>query len=174
MGVSGSGKTSVATAIGAELGYEVIEGDAYHPPANIDKMAAGIPLTDEDRRPWLETLVKVIAERHARGSSTVLACSALRRAYRDVLRAAAPADETVTFQLDVDETILRERMSHRQGHYMPVNLIESQVATLEPLEADESGVVLDASRPLGDVVADAVTVVRSAATHGHGTLPTGR
>ena len=84
------------------------------------------------------------------------------------------ADETVVFQLDVDETMLRERMSHRQGHYMPVSLIESQVATLEPLEPDESGVVLDASRPLGDVVADAVTAVRSAATHGHGTLPTGR
>jgi gluconokinase len=163
MGVSGSGKTTVATALAEDLGVEMIEGDAYHPPANVEKMAAGRPLTDEDRRPWLRTLARLLAERHARGQGTVLACSALRRAYRDVLRSAVPAGETFTILLVADASTLRSRMASRSGHFMPLALLESQLATLEPLEPDESGVVLDATQPADVVVAEAVSAIRSGA-----------
>ncbi len=161
MGVSGSGKTTVGQGLAKELGFELIEGDDYHPPGNVQKMAAGIPLTDEDRRPWLQTLAELLADRHARGHGTVLACSALRRAYRDVLRSAVPADETFVILLEADAATLRSRMASRTGHYMPPALLESQLATLEPLQLDERGVVLNATRPPADVVADAVSAVRS-------------
>jgi gluconokinase len=174
MGVAGSGKTTVASAVGAVPGFEMIEGDAYHPAGNVEKMRAGIPLSDEDRQPWLVTLAALIAQEHAHGRSTILACSALRRRYRDILHAAAPIDEIVFLMLEVDEARLRARMSERQGHYMPVSLLESQLATLEPLEADERGAVIDASRPLDAVVADALGAIRRATSAGHGTLPAGR
>ena len=155
MGVSGSGKTTVGQALAKELGVEMIEADEYHPPDNIAKMAAGIALTDEDRRPWLATLAELLADRHSRGQSTVLSCSALRRAYRDVLRAAVPDDETFMIQLDADQDTLRSRMASRTGHYMPPALLESQLATLEPLQPDEPGVILDATDSPEAVVAQA-------------------
>lgn len=159
MGVSGSGKTTVGRALAEALGVEMIEGDDHHPPENVAKMAAGIPLTDADRGPWLRTLAELLAERHSRGKGTVLACSALRRAYRDVLRSAVPADETFMFQLDVDPATLRSRMESRAGHYMPPELLDSQLATLEPLEPDEPGVILDATQPPETVVAAAVSAI---------------
>lgn len=161
MGVSGSGKTTVGRAVAAELAFEMIEGDDHHPPENVAKMAAGIPLTDADRRPWLQTLAGLLADRHSRGQGTVLACSALRRAYRDVLRTAVPGGETFVFQLDADEATLRSRMESRTGHYMPPALLDSQLATLEPLEPDEPGVILDTTQPPDVVVAAAVSVIRS-------------
>jgi gluconokinase len=161
MGVAGSGKTTVAAALAGELGLELIEGDDYHPPANVEKMRAEIPLTDDDRRPWLETLARVIAGHHERGESTVLACSALRRAYRDVIRAAAPPPDTFVIALDVDPDTLRERMNARTGHFMPTGLLESQLATLEHLGADEPGMTVDANRPTEVVIADAVRGVRA-------------
>lgn len=161
MGVSGSGKTTVGRALAEALGSEMIEGDEHHPPENVARMAAGIALTDEDRRPWLEALAELLADRHARGQGTVLSCSALRRAYRDVLRAAVPKDETFVIQLDADRDTLRSRMASRTGHYMPPALLESQLATLEPLEPDEPGVVLDATQPPEVVAADAVSAVHS-------------
>jgi gluconokinase len=170
MGVSGSGKTGVGQALAEGLGFEFIEGDDHHPEANVEKMAAGIPLTDEDRWPWLRALADFVAERHQRDAGTVLACSALRRTYRDVLRAAVPTEESFAIQLDADETTLRSRLEQRRGHYMPASLLESQLATLEPLEPDESGVVLNATRPEREVVEQALTAVRS----WHGTLPPGR
>jgi gluconokinase len=160
-GVSGSGKSAVAEPLAAVLGFEFIEADEHHPPANIEKMAAGIPLTDDDRRPWLDALARLLAERHRRGVATVLACSALRRAYRDVLRAAVPPDETFVIQLSADAATLEARMRRRRGHYMPASLLASQLATLEPLERDEAGVTLDATPPLDLVVADAATAVLS-------------
>lgn len=160
-GVSGSGKTTIARALAKERGVEMIEGDEYHPPQNVAKMAAGIPLTDEDRRPWLETLAGLLADRHARGMGAVLSCSALRRAYRDVLREAVPGDETFIIQLDADRDTLRSRMESRIGHYMPPDLLESQLATLEPLEADEPGVILDATQLPDVVAAQAVMAIRS-------------
>jgi gluconokinase len=158
MGVAGSGKTTVATAVGEALGWVVIEGDDHHPPENVEKMAAGIPLTDEDRRPWLEALAALVRDHHQRGESTVLACSALRRSYRDILRTAAP-DETFIVHLAADPDILRERMRARTGHFMPVDLLESQLATLEPLEPDEAGATIDAARPADEVIAKAVAAV---------------
>jgi gluconokinase len=161
MGVSGSGKTTVATALADELGLQMIEGDEFHPPANVEKMAAGIPLTDEDRRPWLQTLGKLLAEHHARGQGTVLACSALKRAYRDVLRSAVPPEETFIIELDADPATLRQRMASRTGHFMPATLLESQLETLEHLEDDERGVIVDANRPAETVTADAWAAVEA-------------
>jgi gluconokinase len=170
MGVSGSGKTAVGKALADRLGLEFIEGDDYHPPANVEKMAAGIALTDEDRRPWLRALANLVVGRHARGAGTVLACSALRRAYRDVLRATVPSEESFVIQLDADAATLRSRLEHRRGHYMPASLLQSQLATLEPLEPDEAGAVIDATRPESDVATQALAAVRA----WHGTLPPGR
>jgi gluconokinase len=162
MGVAGSGKSSVASALGEALGHEVIEGDAYHPQSNIEKMAAGIPLTDEDRRPWLETLAGLVGARHAAGVGTVLACSALRRSYRDILRSTVPADESFVIQLDAEAETLRARMAERMGHFMPVSMLESQLATLEPLELDERGIVIDVTAPLEVVIGKALSASRSA------------
>jgi gluconokinase len=170
MGVSGSGKTGVGERLAAELGFEFIEGDDLHPEPNVEKMAAGIPLTDEDRWPWLRALAEIVAERHQRGAGTILACSALRRAYREILRAAVPMEESFVIQLDADVATLRTRLEHRRGHFMPVSLLESQLATLEPLGPNEPGVVLNATRPEPEVAARALAAVRSR----HGTLPPGR
>ena len=170
MGVSGSGKSAIGTPLAKELGLEFIEGDDYHPEANVAKMAAGIPLTDEDRGPWLRALADLVAERHKRAAGTVLACSALRRVYRDALRAVVPPQESFAIQLDADVEALRSRLATRRGHFMPASLLSSQLATLEPLEPDESGVVLDATQPEGEVVARAFAAVRAR----HGTLRPGR
>jgi gluconokinase len=152
----------------------MIEGDDHHPAVNVEKMAAGIPLTDEDRRPWLAILAGLLGDHHRRGDGTVLACSALRRAYRDVLRSAVPSAESFIVALDVDRDTLRTRMAGRTGHYMPVSLLVSQLATLEPLDADERGVTLDAGQPLDVVVAAAIAAVQEVREGRHGTLPPGR
>jgi gluconokinase len=171
MGVAGSGKSSVASGLGGALGLEVIEGDDYHPQSSIDKMAAGIPLTDADRRPWLETLARLVGARHAGGVGTVLACSALRRSYRDILRSTVPNDQSFVIQLDADAETLRERMADRTGHFMPVSLLDSQLATLEPLQPDERGAVIDVTAPLDVVIDRAMAAVRGGQ---HGTLRAGR
>jgi gluconokinase len=158
MGVAGCGKTAVAERLAERLGLAFAEGDAHHPRANVDKMAAGRPLTDEDRRPWLEDLVAWTRGRQADGCSTVLSCSALRRRYRDVLREADP--ETFFVHLHATFAVLADRMTHR-AHYMPVSLLESQFATLEPLGDDELGVRIDVTQALDDVVAEAEAAVRS-------------
>ena len=155
MGVSGSGKTTVSSALARELGAELIEADDHHPPGNVKKMRAGIPLDDEDRRPWLATLARLLRERHARDERTVLACSALKRAYRDVLRSAVPPEETFIIELDADPATLRRRMASRTGHFMPASLLASQLETLEPLEDDERGIIVDANRPAETVTAEA-------------------
>lgn len=161
MGVSATGKTSVATEMAARLGYDFIEGDSHHPEANIAKMEAGTPLTDDDRMPWLKALAELLAERHAEGRSTVLTCSALRRSYRDVLRTAVPGGEIFFVHLNAPFDVLRDRMSQRTKHFMPTSLLQSQFDTLEPLEPDEAGAVVDVSPPLEDVVTDAVNRVRA-------------
>jgi gluconokinase len=161
MGVTGSGKSSVASALGEALDLEVMDGDAYHPQSNIEKMAAGIPLTDEDRRPWLETLSELVGSRHAARVGTVLACSALRRSYRDILGSTVPNDESFVIQLDADPETLRGRMVDRTGHFMPVSLLDSQLATLEPLQPDERGAVVDVAPPLDIVIEMALSALRS-------------
>lgn len=158
MGAAASGKTTVAAAIGEALGMIFIEGDAHHPPENVAKMAAGIPLTDADRRPWLDGLAALVGAHHERGEGTVLACSALRRSYRDTLRTPAP-HETFILHLDAPAATLRERLRSRVGHFMPVTLLGSQLATLEALEPDEAGATIDASRALDDVIAGALAAL---------------
>jgi gluconokinase len=141
MGVSGCGKTTVARRISTMTGFAFAEADEFHSEANVSKMHAGIPLTDDDRWPWLRSLADWMAERAAAGESTVVTCSALRRSYRDVLAEGPPS---VTFvHLDGDVGTIRRRLSRRRGHYMPASLLDSQVATLESLEPDEPGIVLD-------------------------------
>ncbi|GAA3327293.1 gluconokinase, GntK/IdnK-type [Paeniglutamicibacter sulfureus] len=139
MGVSGCGKSTVGELLGAELGAGFLDGDSLHPQANIDKMAAGHPLDDEDREPWLREVGERLGS--AESESMVIACSALKRKYRDLIRAQAPG--TVFIHLHGTVELLTERMGARPGHFMPVGLLESQLATLEPLESDEAGVVLD-------------------------------
>ena len=118
MGVSGTGKTTVAEALARRQGLTFIEGDSLHPPANIAKMSAGRPLDDDDRRPWLEILGSLLASHHADGVSTVLTCSALKRGYRDVLRARVPAGSVLFVHLTAPFDVLRERMESRE-HFMP-------------------------------------------------------
>ncbi|MCT2594485.1 gluconokinase [Streptomyces sp. N2-109] len=134
MGVAGTGKTTVGRLLAAELGVPYAEADAFHPPANIAKMTAGTPLDDADRAPWLDAIGDW-AERHASGG--VVSCSALKRAYRDRLRAAAP--ELFFLHLTGPRGLIAERLAARRDHFMPSALLDSQYATLERLEPDEQG-----------------------------------
>lgn len=139
MGVAGTGKTTIGPLLAARLGVPYAEGDDFHPPANIAKMSAGTPLTDEDRGPWLDAIGDWA--QHRSGLGGVVSCSALKRAYRDRLRAAAPG--VVFVHLTGDRSLVEDRMSQRQGHFMPTALLDSQFATLQPLGRDEAGVAVD-------------------------------
>ncbi|MDX6326711.1 MAG: gluconokinase [Nocardioidaceae bacterium] len=153
MGVSGSGKTTVGGPLAARLGVEYGEADQFHPQSNIDKMASGRPLDDADRRPWLEAIGRWLAEHEDRGA--VATCSALKRSYRDALRAAAPG--AVFLHLDAPRDVLAPRMEHRSGHFMPPSLLDSQLQTLEPLEPDETGLVVRSDTPVDTIVDEFVT-----------------
>lgn len=141
MGVSGSGKTTVAHSVAERLGLPFAEADAFHPPANIDKMSEGVPLTDDDRWPWLRELAGWIAGHEARGEHSVMACSALRRDYRDVLRGGAPGVHFL--HMDGPEDVILDRIAARPDHFMPPALLRSQLDTLEALEPGEEGAVFD-------------------------------
>ncbi len=146
MGVSGAGKSSVGAALAAALGRSFCEGDTLHPPGNVARMRAGTPLTDNDRAPWLDRVAAWIAK-HPDG---VVSCSALKRAYRDRLRLAAP---DITFVLlDLPEAVLADRLARRPGHFMPAALLASQLATLEPPGADERAVVVESSGSMENTV----------------------
>jgi gluconokinase len=138
MGVSGVGKTSVARALVARTGWVFQEGDDLHPEANRAKMAAGHPLDDDDRWPWLRRIADWIGDREAAGEGAVVTCSALKRSYRDLLRDGHPAVRFV--HLLADEDVLESRVSHRHHAYMPGSLLRSQLDTLQPLAPDEPGV----------------------------------
>ena len=144
MGVSGSGKTTIAGRLATRAGYAFADADDFHPEANVAKMARGEPLTEVDRQPWLESVAAWIAAQHRARRSTVLACSALKRLYRDTLRAGAPR-RVFFVQLAVPTAVLRQRMRNRRGHYMPPDLLDSQLATVEPLEPDEPGITVEAT-----------------------------
>jgi carbohydrate kinase (thermoresistant glucokinase family) len=146
MGVSGSGKTTVGAALADALGLRFVDGDALHPEANVAKMAAGIPLDDADRAPWLDAIGAVLA-----AGPVVVACSALKRVYRDRLRAAAPPLQLVF--LDGDRAVLAARMAARPGHFMPTSLLDSQLATLERPDADEHALTADIDEPVATIVA---------------------
>ena len=153
MGVSGSGKSAVAAQLADALACALAEGDELHPAANVAKMRARQPLTDADRAPWLAAIAAWVRARDANGESTVVACSALKRRYRDVLRTAAA--RVCFVHLDVPPDMLRQRLGRRL-HFMPVDLLASQLRDLEALERDEPGFAVDAARPLDAVVADVV------------------
>ena len=140
MGVSGSGKSTVAKGLSTVLGWEFAEGDAFHPEANVAKMRSGTPLTDEDRWPWLEAIGDWISAKEERGESAVVTCSALRRVYRDLLREGRP--HVRFLHVTAESDVILDRMEHRPGHYMPPSLLPSQLATLEPLGDDEPGVAI--------------------------------
>jgi gluconokinase len=159
MGVSASGKSTIAARLAERLGCEMADGDAFHPAANVAKMAAGIPLEDEDRWPWLAAVAAWIAEREGAGRTAVIACSALKRAYRDVLRAASP--RVVFMYLAVAREAVEERVRARKGHFMPERLVASQYGALEPLAPDERGVTVDAGAGIEDVVARALAALTS-------------
>ena len=169
MGVSGCGKTTIGDLVARELGVPFLDGDSLHPVENVAKMAAGTPLTDEDRWPWLATVGSTLA--NGGDDGLVLACSALRRCYRDAIRALAPG--TVFLHLHGSKEVLGSRLEGRSGHFMPAALLDSQLATLEPLEADEAGIVVDIAAPVSQVVTDSLAgiaaVAGPAAPAGNGT-----
>ena len=138
-GVSGSGKSTVGALLASRLRWEFIDGDSLHPAANVAKMHAGVPLTDEDRRPWLRAVTEWIDARIAEGQSAVITCSALRRAYRDELLTGRPSATMVYLQVSRD--VLDRRLLARRGHFFPEKLLDSQLAILEPPTPDEERVV---------------------------------
>jgi len=153
MGVSGCGKSSLSQALALRLAVSFIEGDELHPPRNVALMAAGTPLTDDDRQGWLEAVAKCLAAAEDRGA--VVACSALKRRYRDLLRAAAPDLRFV--YLRGEQALLDERLRQRAGHYMPASLLPSQLLTLEPPQADEPALTLSIAAPLAEQVQSVLT-----------------
>ena len=155
MGVAGCGKSTVGAALAAALGATFIEADAHHPKSNIDKMTSGVPLTDEDRWPWLDAL-GAAAHREGDGARrVVMACSALRRVYRE--RLSSSAHEPVFFiHLSGGKRVIADRMSGRAGHFMPPSLLDSQFATLEPLRPEETGLTLDIADPPDALIAAAL------------------
>src|SRR3954467_15380093 len=149
MGVSGSGKSTVAAGLVDRLGWEFAEGDEFHPPENVEKMRAGIPLDDEDRGPWLRRLADWIGQRERSGGSVVVTCSALKRSYRDLLCDGHPS---VWFaHVSADPELIQGRVAHRPHQYMPATLLGSQLATLEPLEPGEPGAVVSGVDPPAEV-----------------------
>jgi gluconokinase len=155
MGVAGTGKTTIGPLLAARLGVPYAEGDDFHPKANIAKMSAGIPLDDDDRWPWLDAIGAWAHERAGLGG--VVSSSALKRSYRDRLRAAAPG--VVFVHLTGDRKLIEDRMVHRQGHFMPTTLLDSQFATLQPLGADERGVAVDVSGSPEEITARALAAL---------------
>lgn len=159
MGVSGSGKSAVGVALAERLGVRFLDGDMLHPPANVDRMARGIPLTDQERMPWLVLVGEALGQAAASGEGLVMACSALRRTYRDLIRTHAP--ETVFVHLDGERELLETRLRSRSGHFMPVGLLDSQLDTLELLEPDEVGLSVSIEPPVDVVVAAATSGVQA-------------
>ena len=151
MGVSGSGKTTLARTLQERLGWPYAEADDFHPPVNITKMTAGTPLTDDDRWPWLRTIRDWLSQQTEAGQSSVVTCSALKEAYRDVLREARGRVHFVHLTAAAD--LLEQRLAARTGHFMPPTLLSSQLAALQPLEADEDGITIVVDVP-PEVVAD--------------------
>lgn len=155
MGVAGSGKTTVARTLAQRLGWDFAEGDAMHPARNIARMTAGQPLTDADRQPWLGAVRTWIEAQTSAGKPSVVTCSALKRAYRDVLRA-----DNVTFvHLAGGRELIAARIEKRLGHFMPASLLDSQFEMLEPLESDEHGVTVQIGESADDTVRDVLEML---------------
>lgn len=161
MGVSGSGKTTVAKPLAERLGWTFKEGDDFHSPANIAKMKAGVPLTDADRAPWLASIAAWIDDAAVRGEAGVVTCSALKRAYRATLTDGRPQVRIV--YLKGSKSVIADRVARRTGHFMPPSLLDSQFATLQPPGADEQPIVIDIDQPMAAQVEE---IVRALAWEG--------
>jgi gluconokinase len=154
MGVAGSGKSLIGAAFARALGVDFVEGDDYHPAENVERMARGIPLTDDDRAGWLRALAMRIGEAKDAGTGLVMSCSALKRSYRDVLRAGA--GELQLVYLRGPRALIADRLTGRRGHFMPASLLDSQLATLEEPSPDEGAWICDISESPEDIVSGLV------------------
>jgi gluconokinase len=161
MGVTGCGKTEVGSALAERLGAVFIEGDRLHPPENIARMSAGIPLNDEFRAGWLDRIGEEIAAERARGGRVVAGCSALKRKYRERLRRLNP--DLVFLYLVIDRETSLRRVSGRKGHFMPASLVDSQFADLEPAGEDEAALGVDGTLPIEEIVSAAMDFLGSPA-----------
>ena len=161
MGVSGSGKTVIGARLAEALGGRFAEGDRFHPPENISRMSAGLPLRDEDRWGWLDAIATEISEAERQGETLVVACSALKRVYRDRLRLASRRLRFV--YLEIGRDAAAARVAARKGHFMPASLIDSQFAALEPPAPDEEAVTLDAAGDPAELVAFALAAIAKSA-----------
>lgn len=166
MGVSGCGKSTVAGLVAEHLGWELEEGDALHPEANIAKMSSGQPLTDEDRWPWLERVAEWAEARLAVGSGGVITCSALKRSYRQLL--GRRGSGIVFVHLVGSRELLAQRLSEREGHFMPPTLLDSQLADLEPLGVDEPHVRVEVGPPAAELARQVVEELRLRGDAGSG------
>jgi gluconokinase len=156
MGVAGSGKTSIGLSLAVELGAQFIDGDDLHPQANIDKMAQGLPLTDEDRTPWLAAAGQVLREHEGK---LIVGCSALKKSYRDLIRIAAGRPVTFLY-LHGSRALIAERMGKRQRHFMPLSLLDSQFATLQMPASDEDAITVSIDADPGAIVEALATAIR--------------
>lgn len=156
MGVCGSGKSLIGAQLARELDVEFVEGDSLHPPENVQRMTAGIPLTDDDRRGWLIAIAARLREAKRAGIGLVVSCSALKQRYRDLLRSNGDVDVRFVY-LAGSRTLLAERLANRRGHFMPPALLESQLAILEEPAPDERAWVCDIRKAPDAIIADLVT-----------------
>ena len=159
MGVAGSGKSTVASQTAERLGWRFAEADTFHSPANIARMREGIALTDEDRWPWLEAIADEIGRVCKAGGHVVIACSALKRVYRDVLLRGR--DDVRFVFLDGSQALIADRLSRRKGHFMPPGLLDSQFRTLEPPQADERPITVSIDAPVETIVNNIVAHIRT-------------
>lgn len=159
MGVAGSGKTTIGAAFARARAMPFLEGDELHPPANVQRMAQGIPLTDDDRRPWLLAIAQQLRDAQRAGLGLVVTCSALKRSYRDLLRSASGAALQFV-HLTGDRDIIAARLAERRGHFMPASLLDSQLATLEAPAPDERAWVCDVRESPEAILANLVKLTR--------------
>jgi gluconokinase len=157
MGVSGSGKTTIAHALAARTGFAEQDGDDYHPAANIEKMKTGIPLSDDDRLPWLHAIAAAIDHYADSDTPVIIACSALKRAYRDIL--VHGRDDVRIVYLTGSTKLIAQRLTHRSGHFMPPSLLNSQIETLEPPQPNEHILTLDIDAPVERIVDNIVAAL---------------
>ncbi|MPZ30609.1 MAG: hypothetical protein GEV13_06375 [Rhodospirillales bacterium] len=162
MGVSGAGKSTVAEALAARLGWPFEEGDALHPEANVAKMHAGIPLTDADRQPWLESVAAWIDARRVARQPGIITCSALKRSYRRIVIGDRPEVRLVYLRGSRD--VMAEHLAGRSGHFMPASLLQSQIDALEEPGPDEDPLIVDVGPPAGQVAGEIIRLLGASAT----------